>query len=106
MAMVALLISLFLIWVASYVSVSWLIKIEYDSHRDSWEADGQPSDYFGYVSSKWAPRMFVSAAWVFSTPDWMERDQKALKLVAAYRLTFVLWILGLITLVVLMPRHR
>ena len=106
MPMLALIISLFLICAASFVLSSWLIRIEYDSHRDNWLSDGEPSDYFGSVRGKYISRMAVSVAWALSTPDWMKRDRKALAIVYLYRLTGVLWMAGIITLAVLASEHH
>ena len=104
--MLALFLLLFVICIATFVLSSWLIRIEYESHRDSWEADGEPADYFGSVPGKYTSRMAVGIAWVFSTPDWMTGDAKALRIVVVYRLLFVLWIAGLITMAVLASAHR
>ena len=104
--MLAFFLSLFLICVASFILSSWLIRIEYESHRHSWDEDDKPADYFGSVPGKYASRMVVGIAWVFSTPEWMKRDSKARRIVFAYRLLFVLWIAGVITMVILASAHR
>ena len=101
MSILALFGGLFLICIATFVLSSWLIRIEYERYRDHWDADGRPADYFGSVPGKYSSRMAVGIAWVFSTPNWMKRDSKARRIVAAYRLLFVLWLAGVITMAIL-----
>src|SRR5262245_60753591 len=80
MPILVLFLCLFITHVASFVLSSWLIRIEYESHRDSWIADDQPADYFGSLPGKHVSRMAVGVVWLYSTPEWMKRDPKTLRI--------------------------
>jgi hypothetical protein len=81
---------------ATFLTFDKLVRLQYASHRAKWEEDGKPRGYFfrppetkalggPFVtqSSAWAFQK-CSILWVLSTPEWMQQDRQALRLV--YRL--------------------
>jgi hypothetical protein len=81
---------------ATCLTFDKLVRLQYASHRAKWEEDGKPRGYFfrppetkalggPFVtqSSAWAFQK-CSILWVLSTPEWMQQDRQALRLV--YRL--------------------
>ena len=93
-----------LVWVSFMLTVlvtCWtfdkLVRLQYASHRTKWEEDGKPHGFFFrppetralgglFVtrSSSWAFQK-CSVLWVLSTPEWMRKDQRALRLVFRLR---------------------
>src|SRR5260370_31874368 len=77
---------------ASFIVFDQLVKLEYVSHHHDWEADGRPHGFFWVppeitFAGGWLVRLGSSVAmqrktylWLFSTPAWMRRDRKALRL--------------------------
>ena len=74
-----------------------LVRLQYASHRTKWEEDGKPHGFFFrppeirvlgglFVTrtSAWAFQK-CSVLWVLSTPEWMRKDQRALRLVFRLR---------------------
>lgn len=84
--------------VGAFILRSRLLLIEYERHRDSWEADGKPADYFFHIPGSYASVMFVSTAWLFVTPDWMKGDRSAWKMVVWYRVLILLLFVGAIAM--------
>ena len=89
---------------AAFVMFDRLVRLEYQSFRKDWEKDGQPHGFFwvppevkrlgGWavsLSSGFASKR-CSYVWLFSTPDWVRKSEKARQLVLAadigYRLEF------------------
>jgi hypothetical protein len=99
--MLPLFFSSTVVLVAAFWLASRLIRIEYQFHRESWDEDGKPADYFWFVSGSYVARFAVSTSWIFATPDWMKREPRALKIVIWYRALISLWIVGWIAMVVL-----
>jgi hypothetical protein len=99
---------LILAWVAFMLTVlatCWtfdeLVRLQYASHRTKWEQDGKPCGFFFrpaetrvlgglFVTrtSSWAFQK-CSILWVLSTPEWMRKDQQALRLVIRLRVLTV-----------------
>jgi hypothetical protein len=95
-----ILLLLFPVVIAAFIVFDQLVRLEYSSYRKNWEADGQPHGFF------WVPAEAKSAGgwlvgfgssfamqrctfgWLFSTPEWMRRDEKALRLVFWLRILF------------------
>ena len=81
-----------------------LIRLEYVSYREQWEADGRPHSVF------WVPRecmgpIYVrfgctqamsrcSVAWLFKTPEWMRQDERAIRWVRWMRVSSLIWYVG------------
>src|SRR6266404_3918020 len=83
-------------WLASR-----LIRIEHQSHRENWEEDGKPADYFWSVPGSYVARFAVSISWIFATPDWIKSEPSASKIVIWYRALFFIWIVSWIMMIVL-----
>ena len=94
--MLPLVLILFADIAVVYYLSSRLIRLEYESHRDSWVEDGKPRDDFSQVPGSYMARAVI-VAWLFMTPDWMKTNATARRLVAWYRvLSFIFfggWIL-------------
>jgi hypothetical protein len=97
--------SMFVLLVAFWLA-SQLIRIEYQFHRENWDDDGKPADYFWFVSGSYVARFAVSLSWIFATPDWMKSEPRASKIVVWYRALMFLWIVGWIAMVVLYSRAK
>lgn len=97
--------SMFVLLVAFWLA-SQLIRIEYQFHRENWDDDGKPADYFWFVSGSYMARFAVSLSWIFATPAWMKSDSRATKIVVWYRALMFLWIVGWIAMVVLYSRTK
>lgn len=80
-----------------------LVRLEYESYRRHWLADGQPHGFFwvppvvkrlgGWtvsLRSDFASKR-CSYVWLFSTPDWVRKDEKAKRLLKWLRILVVLW---------------
>ena len=69
-----------------------LVRLQHDSHRQSWEQDGRPIDTLFYPPQtktwggwlvRWSSRRASSRrrlAWLFATPAWIREDSRALRL--------------------------
>lgn len=68
-----------------------LLSIEYKEHFDIWEKDGKQSGLLWFSKgdnrSATANGKLVSA-WLFFTPDWVKKDQKAIVFIRWFRVTF------------------
>ena len=107
-----ILIFLFPALLAALVVFDRLVRIEYTEHRLSWEADGKPYGFFWVpAESKMAGGWLVSFGggfarnrcifgWLFSTPEWMRRDERALRLVSWLRVLVLSWNVGILGAVV------
>jgi hypothetical protein len=91
------------IGLAAFITFDRLVRLEYQSHRRNWEADGQPHGFFwvppevkrlgGWTvsfRSDFASKR-CSYVWLFSTPDWVRRDEKAKQLLNWLRILVVVW---------------
>jgi hypothetical protein len=83
-----------------------LVRLEYASYREQWEADGRPHGIF------WVPRECMgqsyvrfgctramnrcSIAWLFKTPEWMRQNGRALHWVWWMRVTTLIWYVGVL----------
>jgi hypothetical protein len=104
----ALLLLLFPVLIAAFVVFDRLVRLEYSSYRQHWEADGKPHGFFwvpaeaklagGWLVSlaSWRARNRLSFGWLFSTPGWMRRDEKALRLIFWLRVLVLTWNVGII----------
>lgn len=107
----------------SFLTFDQLIRLEYNSYRSQWENDGTPrgilwfpreywkSQSMGWFSkwksqykSEWAFQK-IWLSWLFSTPQWMENDEKALSLIRQYRVLVLIWngifILGFVSIMII-----
>src|ERR671921_263668 len=69
-----------------------LVRLQYGSHRHSWEQDGKPIGSLFYPPetrtwggwivrwSSWRASSRRRWAWLFATPAWMRGDNRALRL--------------------------
>jgi len=120
---IPILIGLICVLFGSFLTFDQLIRLEYNSYRSQWENDGTPrgilwfpheywkSQNTGWFSkwkaqykSDWAFQK-IWLIWLFSTPEWMQNDEKALNLVKRYRVLVLIWngsfILGFISIKVI-----
>jgi hypothetical protein len=88
---------------AAFLMFDQLVRLEYHSYRRNWEADGQPHGFFwvppevkrlgGWAvsfRSDFASKR-CSYVWLFSTPDWVRRDEKAKQLLNWLRVLVIVW---------------
>lgn len=102
-----IIIVLFPVLIAVLILYDRLLWLEYFSYRSNWEQDGKPHGFFwvppeARFAGGWLVRFGSSAAhwrksfaWIFSTPEWMQRDKKARRLVFWLRTLVLIWNLGL-----------
>lgn len=107
-----LLLILFPVLIAGFITFDKLVRLEYSSHRTDWEEDGKPHGFFWVpTESKSAAGWLVnvgssaaswrtSFAWLFFTPEWVRGDEKALRLIFWLRILVFTWNLGTIGAVV------
>jgi hypothetical protein len=69
-----------------------LVRLQYDSHRQSWEQEGKPTGPLFYPPQtktwggwivRWSSRRASSrrrSAWLLATPAWMREDSRARRL--------------------------
>ena len=77
-------------------TVDRLVRLQYASHRQAWEADGKPNGMLFRppesegMRSSWALQrcMFV---WSFKTPEWIRQDRRALRLVFLMRVSLLIF---------------
>ena len=89
-------VGVLLVGFVSLFTVDLLVRVQYASHRQVWEADGKPNGMLFRppesegMSSSWALQrcMFV---WLFKTPEWMRQDPKALRLVFWMRISALIF---------------
>jgi hypothetical protein len=86
---------LFLIF-ALFDRILWL---QYHFHREDWERHEKPIGFFWLPgeSSWWGgtfARNRCSREWIYKTPDWMRKDERALRLLYWYRWLGWVWIIG------------
>jgi len=107
-----ILLILIPILIAAFIVFDQLVRLEYSSYRKNWEADGKPHGFFWVPSGSkssggWLVGFGSSFAfhrctfgWLFSTPEWMRRDERALRLVFWLRTLVLTWNLGIVGAVV------
>jgi len=100
-------LALFPVLIAGFIVFDKLVWLEYLSYRSNWEADGKPHGFFwvppeSRFAGGWLVRFGSSAAqrrksfaWLFSTPEWMREDERALRLVFWLRILVLSWNVGL-----------
>jgi hypothetical protein len=81
-----------LLGLAEWLVFRKLVRLQYDSHRHSWEQDGKPIGPLFYPPqtrtlggwvvrwSSWRASSRRRLAWLFATPAWMREDDRALHL--------------------------
>ena len=92
---------------ATFIVFDKLVLLEYFEYKSNWERDGKPHGFFWVppecrVAGGLLVRFGSSAAlqrksfaWLFSTPEWMRRDKRALTLVRWFRVLVFSWNVGL-----------
>ena len=93
--------------IATLIIFDKLVLLEYFEYKSNWEQDGKPHGFFWVPpEARFAGGLLVrlgssaalqrkSFAWLFSTPEWMRRDQRALRLVRWFRVLVFSWNVGL-----------
>ena len=87
-----------------------LLRHQYLHHRDAWEADGSFDGLFWHVDGAvsaiqpkgFAPRNWgrTASLWVYHTPAWIDAPPPCRRLLYAFRLTTVLYVVALIVLMI------
>jgi hypothetical protein len=107
----------------SFFTFDQLVRLEYRLHLSDWENDGRPYGFFWFPFdycrssnfnwfSRWKSQFNSSLArqrlariWLFSTPQWMEKDEGAMKLVKRLRILDFIYlgsiILGFISIMMI-----
>ena len=89
------------ILISLFLTLDKLVRLEYSDHRPMWEKDGKPRGVFWRASetrklfgidirSEWAFNR-LSFVWLFSTPEWMHSDPRAIRLVNRLRILTFIW---------------
>ena len=87
------------------VTFDLLVRLEHKDHRENWDLDGKPYGVVwvppgtkrGIAYAFGNPRVtFIQYKWLFSTPDWMRADQKALRLILWNRIFGFIWLVGML----------
>jgi hypothetical protein len=74
-----------------------LVQLEYYSYLTDWKNDGKPRGVFWFPIDYWGSKNFnwfsstlacqrLSRIWLFSTPQWMKKDEEAMKLIKRFRI--------------------
>jgi hypothetical protein len=81
----------------SLFSFDQLVRFQHKAFNAEWERDGRPIGYFWHPSggSVFA-RSRVNFKWLFATPDWMRKDDRAVNLLNRRRICFVVWNVGML----------
>ena len=94
--------------VAALLIFDRLVRLEYQSYRRNWEADGKPHGFFwvppevkrwgGWAISLRSDFAFnrCSFVWLFSTPDWVRGDEEAKQLLTWLRILVLVWNLSIL----------
>lgn len=91
----------------SFFTFDELVLLEYYSYRTDWENDGRPYGIFWYPfdyreskNFKWfsssLARQRLARIWLFSTSQWMKKDEEAMKLVKRFRILVFIYLGGII----------
>ena len=98
--------------IGGFVIFDKLVRLEYFSYRKHWEEDGMPHGFFwvppeARMAGGWLVRFGSSSAkgrksfaWLLSTPEWMQSDERALRLVFWLRILVLGWNVGLVGAIV------
>jgi hypothetical protein len=93
-----------------------LVQLEYYSYRRDWENDGRPRGVFWFPLDNWKSKNFnwfssslasqrLSRILLFSTPEWIKKDDEAMKLVKRFRILILTYlgsiILGFISIMMI-----
>jgi len=86
---------------AAFMVLDRLVRLEYSSHRPSWELDGRPRGMLwippeGNLLRGSLALLRLSWSWLFRTPGWMRQDKGALRLVWWMRILVLVWNLGVV----------
>ena len=113
MSTIVVVISLAPVLLISFLLFDKLVRLEYESHRRHWDADGQPHGFFwvppevkkfgGWVikgRSSIASRR-CALVWLFSTPDWVRQDPIAKRLLFGLRFFVGVWNAGVLMIALL-----
>jgi hypothetical protein len=79
-----------------------LVRIEYENHRKSWEADGKPHGFFwvpgevkGFLFVQWSSSAAFrrcTLKWLVWNPNWVSRDENARRAIFWWRILVSLWV--------------
>jgi hypothetical protein len=111
LTLAALLLLLFVL-IAVFLTFDQLVRLEYSSYRTNWEKDGGPAGFFwtspehrtfrGRLTRS-LTRSRVSLTWLFTTPEWIQVDEQARRLVRRLRILVLIWNVGIISVVIVTP---
>jgi|SRR5215207_2051212 len=94
---------------SAFLTFDQLVRLEYNSYRVQWEKDGKPRGFFWFPREYWRSQnigwfnkwksQYASNwtmqrnhfTWLFSTPEWMQQDDTAQKLVKHFRVLILIW---------------
>ena len=102
-ALIAAGVPLLSVLFLSFYFQDQLVRHEYRLYRLAWERDGRPTGFFfhppeaHWFRSSFA-RTWVSMAWIFQSPDWVQEDAVAASILKRLRLCVLVWNLGCILL--------
>lgn len=109
--MIFLTVALMLLLLCGFLAFDHIIRLEYKSYRDPWEADDKPVGFFFFPSElkfnysllrKRDKRLWN---WMLATPEWITQDKKAFLLLRFVRFANFAWIIGWVY-VVLFQLHK
>lgn len=96
--------------IAAFLRFDQLVRLEYESYRRIWEADGKPHGFFWVPAESrslggWRVKASSGLAskrcalvWLFSTPEWIQRDDRAGHLLLWLRILVLVWNAGIISI--------
>ncbi len=100
-------LTLVAVLISAFYFLDVLVRHEYQFHRSAWEQDGRPTGYLfcpleaTFIRSRLAFGR-VSMAWLFWTPEWVQDDSAARRLLSRLRWCVLIWNIGIIIFFVLL----
>jgi hypothetical protein len=120
---ITVVIGLICVLFGSFLSFDELVRLEYNSYRSQWENDGKPRGFFWFPREYWNSQGLgwfdtwksqyksnwtmqrTNLTWLFSTPPWIQYDEKAKRLLRRLRFLVLIWngsfVLGFISLMII-----
>jgi hypothetical protein len=102
-AIVACAVALTAVLLSALLTLSRLIRHEYQFHREEWEHDGKPIGYLWRPpEATWFRSQFAfhrcALVWPISTPDWIREDPAGQTLLTRLRWLALIWNIGAVLL--------
>ena len=100
---IVLLLALAGVLTYGFVSFDRLLRVQYERHRETWEADGRAAGFFWrapectILASKMA-RLRIEYAWLFRTPKWVADSPQLTLQLRRHRLAVLIWNIGILAL--------